>query len=75
MNVFFDGGANVNLLTREFIRKAKLPGRPVLQTLVTKGSNEAEWRTEAYHVPLVDRWGREHIILAFAMDEITTPIE
>ena len=43
VNVFFDGGANVNLLTREFIRKAKLPGRPVLQTLVTTGSNEAEW--------------------------------
>ena len=75
VNVFFDGGANVNLLTREFIRKAKLPGRPVLQTLVTMGSNKAEWRTEAYHMPLVDREGGEHIILAFAMDEITTPIE
>ena len=43
VNLFFDGGANVNLLTREFIRKAKLPGRPVLQTLVTTGSNKAEW--------------------------------
>ena len=75
VNVFFDGGANVNLLTREFIRKAKLPGRPVLQTLVTTGLNKAEWRTEAYHVPLVDREGGEHIILAFAMDKITSPIE
>ena len=24
---------------------------------------------------MVDRWGREHTILAFAMEEITTPIE
>ena len=75
VNVFFDGGANINLVTREFIRKAKLPGRPVLQTLVTTGSNEAKWRTEAYHVPIVDRWGGEHTILAFSMSEITKPIE
>ena len=75
VNVFFDGGSNVCLLTREFIRKAKLSGRPVLQTLVTTGVDKAEWWTEAYNVPLVDREGKEHIILAFAMDEITSPIE
>ena len=43
VNVFYDSGANVNLLSREFIRKAKLVGGPVLQTLVTTGSKEAEW--------------------------------
>ena len=75
VNVFFDGGSNVSLLTREFIRKAKLSGRPVMQTLVTTGVNKAEWRTEAYNVALVDRDGNEHVILAFAMDEITSPIE
>ena len=42
VNVFFDGGSNVSLLTREFIRKAKLAGRPVMQTLVTTGVNKAE---------------------------------
>ena len=65
VNVFFDGRSNVSLLTREFIRKAKLSGRPVLQTLVTTGVNKAEWRTEAYNVLLVDREGKEHTILAF----------
>ena len=75
VNTFFDGGANVNLVSEEFIRRAKLPGRPVFQSLVTTGANEADWHTEAYHVPIVDRWGEEHTILAFSMGDITKPIE
>ena len=75
VNTFFDGGANVNLVSKEFIRRAKLPGRPVFQSLVTTGANEADWHTEAYHVPIVDRWGEEHTILAYSMGDITKPIE
>ena len=64
VNTFFDGGSNVHLVTEEFVRRAKLPRRPVFQSMVTTGAKASDWHTVAYNVPLVDRWNKVHTILA-----------
>ena len=72
---FFDTGSNVNLVSEDFVRRARLQGQPVFQSLVTTGAKAADWPTKAYHVPLIDRWGKEHNVLPFSMGAITSPIK
>ena len=33
------------------------------------------WQTEAYHIPLVDRKGTVHRVLAYSIDTITAPTD
>ena len=75
VTTFFDSGSNVNLVTEDFARRARLKGQPVLQSLVTTGANVSDWTSKAYYVPLVDKWGDEHKVLAYSMKTITSPIE
>ena len=75
VTTFFDTGSNVNLVTEEFVKRAKLQGQPVFQSLVTTGAKASDWPTKAYLVPLLDRWGEEHSVLAFSNGAITSPIE
>ena len=72
---FFDSGSNVNLVTEEFARRARLKGQPVLQSLVMTGGQVSDWSTKAYFVPLIDRWGKEQEVLAYSLRTITSPIE
>ena len=71
---FWDLGSNVNLVTRQFAESAGWKGRTVTQRLQTTGNAAEEWHTTAYWVPLVDRDGEEHVILAFQIDSITAPL-
>ena len=75
VKTFFDSGSNVNLVTEDFVRKARLKGQPVFQSLITTGAKASDWPTKAYYVPLIDRWGKEHNVLAYSMGTITSPIE
>ena len=56
-STFFDLGSNVNLVTEDFARRARLRGQPELQSLYTTGGKVSEWTTKAYFVPLIDRCG------------------
>ena len=75
VSTFFDSGSNVNLVTEGFARRAKLKGQPVLQSLFTTGGKVSEWKTKAYFVPLIDRWGKVHEVLAYSIGIITSPTE
>ena len=72
---FFDSGSNVNLVTEDFARRARLRGQPVLQSLVTTGGKVSEWTTKAYFVPLIDRWGKHQEVLAYSIGAIKSTIE
>ena len=72
-STFYDPGSNVNLVRKKFVKEAGWKGRAVLQSLVTTGSQVKAWQTEAYHVPLVDRKGTVHKVLAYSIDTITAP--
>ena len=39
------------------------------------GGQVKAWQTEAYHVPLVDRKGTVHKVLAYSIDTITSPMD
>ena len=75
VSTFFDSGSNVNLVTEGFARRAKLKGQPVLQSLFTTGGKVSEWKTKAYFVPLIDRWGKVQEVLAYSIGLITSPTE
>ena len=75
VTTFFDMGSNVNLVSEDFVRRARLQGQPVFQSLVTTGAKAADWPTKAYHVPLIDRWGKQQNVQAFSMGTITSQIE
>merc|ERR1711867_138890 len=74
-STFYDPGSNMNLVWKRFAEEAGWKGRPVLQTLQTTGGQIKAWQTEAYHVPLVDREGAVHRVLAFSINTITTPMD
>ena len=57
------------------INKAGLKGQPVLQSLFTTGGKVTEWKTKAYHIPLIDRGGRVHKVMAYSIGIITSPME
>merc|ERR1711867_313349 len=74
-STFFNSGSNVNSVTEDFARRARLKGQPVLQSLVTTGGKVSEWNTKAYFVPLIDRWGKHQEVLAYSIEAITSTIE
>merc|ERR1711895_204901 len=65
----------MNLVRKQFAKEAEWKGRPVLQTLQTTGGWIKAWQTEAYHIPLVDREGTVHSVLAFSIDTIIAPMD
>ena len=72
-STFYDAGSNVNLVRESFARKARWKGQPVLQSLFMTGGQVNEWRTKAYYVPLVDRHGKVHKVMACSIGIITSP--
>ena len=65
----------MNLVRKRFAKEAGWKGQPVLQSLYTTGGQVKEWRTEAYHVPLVDMGGKVHKVMAYSIEIITAPTE
>ena len=74
-STFYDPGSNVNLVRKRFAKEAGWKGQLVLQSLYMTGGQVKEWRTEAYHVPLVDRNGKVHKVMAYSIEIITAPME
>merc|ERR1711872_1164484 len=72
---FFDTGSNVNLIRESFAKKAGLKGQPVLESLFTTGGQVTEWKTKAYYIPLVDRGGKVHKVMAYSIGIIMSPTE
>merc|ERR1711867_112210 len=65
----------MNLVRKEFAKEAGWKGQAVLQSVDTTGGQVKAWQTEAYHVPLVDRKGTVHRVLAYSIDTITAPTD
>ena len=65
----------MNLIRKRFAKEVGLKGRPVHQSLQTTGGQVKAWHTEAYYVPLVDREGTVHRVLAYSIETITNPMD
>lgn len=70
MLTFWYSGLNINLVRQGLADDEGWPGFPVdINLTMTRGQSEW-WDTMAYWVPLVDRNGEMHNILAFAIENI-----
>ena len=72
---FFDIGSNIHLVRKEFALKLGLKGQQKMLDLSTTGQRKELRESTVYWVPLVDRQGVEHNVMAYAMDNITAPME
>ena len=75
VSTFFDSGSNVNLIRESFAKRAGLKGQPVLESLYMTGGQVTEWKTKDYYIPLVDRGGKVHKVMAYSIGIITSPME
>ena len=69
--VFFDTGATISIMRKEWARKAGLKGKPMDEEVITVRGDCKTWKTETYNVPLLTRDGRMVEVLAMGMDQVT----
>ena len=72
---FFDTGSTVHLVRRGYAQKLGLKGRRTMLELTTTGERKESRETTVYWVPLLDRTGVTHTVMAYEMENITAPME
>ena len=74
LNVFWDSGATVSLISKNKAIKHGLRGTPVTLRLITIGGIERKEDSFRYTVPLIDLDGRVRNIVAYGIERITNDI-
>ena len=75
INVLWDSGSNVSLITHQKSRKLGLKGRDVQITITKIGNSLETVSSKEYVVPVIDQDGVKWEITACGIDEITAPID
>ncbi|XP_068209204.1 uncharacterized protein [Palaemon carinicauda] len=75
INVLWDSGSNVSLITHQKVKELELNGRGVQITITKVGNKTETVSSKEYTVPVVDNYGVKWEIIACGIDEITTPVE
>ncbi|XP_068236892.1 uncharacterized protein [Palaemon carinicauda] len=75
INVLWDSGSNVSLITHQKAQELGLNGRDVQITITKVGNKTETVSSKEYTVPVVDIYGVKWEIIACGIDEITTPVE
>ena len=73
--VFFDGGSTIGLIRNLFAKKLGLGGKNVKKMVQVVGQTWSIWETVQYAVTLVDQFGKKHLVKAYSIDSITSPME
>ena len=71
VNIFWDSGSSISLITEKKAKELKLYGLPVTLNLTTK---EQKVPSHRYNVDLFDRSGRKYEMTAFGIDSIINAI-
>ena len=71
--IFWDGGANSCLITHDLAQRAGLQALDYQYNISTAGSGNLTV-AKAYSVPLLDRNGNTHVVLAAGCDKISNPM-
>ena len=74
VNVLWDTGSTISMITFKKARELKLVGRNTKLSIVKVGVNE-EIDSCQYEVPLVNEHGEVETFYAYGIDRISTPIE
>ena len=73
--VFFDGGSTIALIRNLFAKKLGLRGKKVKKMVQVVGQSWSVWETVQYAVTLVDQFGKKHLVKAYSIESITSPME
>ena len=73
--VFFDGGSTIGLIREEFAKKLGLIGKKVRKLIQVVGQAWSVWETVQYAVTLVDQNGEKHLMKAYSIESITSPMD
>ena len=73
--VFFDGGSTIGLIREVFANQLGLVGRKVKKLVQVVGQDWSVWETRQYAVTLVDQHGGKHLVRAYSIESITSPLQ
>ena len=74
VNIFWDSGSSISLITEKKAKELKLSGLPVMLSVTTTRGKWQKVSSHRYNVDLFDRSGRKYQITAFGIDNITNAI-
>ena len=74
LNVFWDSGATVSLISKNKAIEHGFKGTPVTLRVTTIGGIETKEDLYKYRVPLMDREGNTRTIVAYGIEQITNEI-
>ena len=72
---FFDNGSSMGLIREKFAQKLGLKGKIVVLVVQVVGQDWSRWETVQYAVTLVDKHGQRHLVRAYSIESITSPID
>ena len=72
---FFDGGSSMSLIREDFATRLSLVGRKIILSVQVVGQDWTQWHTTQYAVTVLDKYGKKHLIRAYSIDSITSPID
>ena len=75
INVLWDSGSNVSLITHQKAKELGLKGRDIHISITKVGNSLETVASKEYVVPVVDMYGVEWKITACGIDEITAPVD
>ena len=75
INVFWDNGSSISLVSKSYARKHKLRGVNATYDLVTVNKQVIPQDTFVYEIAIVDTENTVHTIIAFQIDDICQETE
>ena len=75
VNVLWDGGATLSMITFKKATEMKLKGDSVRMTITKVGGTKEDINSFKYEVPLIDQNGNEITLQAYGIQRISTPLE
>jgi len=73
LNVLWDGGSTLSMITLNKARELKLTGKRVQLTIVKVGGLKETTNSYQYEVPLKDKEGKTVLLIAYGIQRISSP--
>ena len=74
VNVLWDSGSSVSLITKHRAKEMKLKGKAITLRITTAGGVENILYSNKYQIPLIDSCGRVITLSVYGIEKITTEI-
>lgn len=75
LNVLWDGGATISLITFNKAKELNLDGENIQLSVVKVGGSKEEIRSSVYTLPLIDESGKTVTFQVYGIDRISSPMQ